>query len=229
AADVTFELGKKEDRDGYILMDGVTTYGPAAEQVPASFLYPKNWKGDAVLWLSLKGSDSVLDGAKPTAAAQKLLDAGLAIACPTLHLQGATETPKAGDNLKAKPGDFREFSGYTYGYNPTLLSRRVHDAMTMAVMMRIHPDKPAKQVLLAGTDGAGPVAAAAAAMLHEVAQGLALDLQGFSFAKLTSPWDINFVPGAVKYGDVPALLKLCEPMKVTEASGNEAVAAALIK
>lgn len=229
AAEVTFELGKKEDRKGYMFMEGVTTYGPAAERVSASFLYPQDWKGDAVLWLSLKGDNTVLNGTTPTPAAQKLLDAGLAIACPTLYLQGAKETPKAGDNLKAKPGDFREFSGYTYGYNPTLLARRVHDAMTMAVMMRIHPSHAAQRVFIAGTDGAGAIAAAAGVMLREVAHSVTLDLQGFTFEKLTSMWDINFVPGAVKYGDVSALLKLCAPLKVTEASGNEAAAAALIK
>ena len=146
-----------------------------------------------------------------------------------MYLEGAKETPKAGDNLKAKANDFREFSGYTYGYNPTLLARRVHDAMTMAVMMRNHPDKPAQRIFIAGTDGAGAIAAASGMMLRQSVDGLALDLKGFTFDRLGSHWDINFVPGAVKYGDVAALLKLCAPLKVTQASGNEAVAAALIK
>lgn len=229
SAEVTFELGKKEDKGNYYFMDGVTRYAPAGEEITASFLYPKTWKGDAVLWLSLKGNDAVLGANGPTPAAQKLLDAGLAIACPKLYLNAAKEAPKAGDNLKAKANDFREFSGYTYGYNPTLLARRVHDAMTMVTMMHNHPKKPANKVYIAGAEGAGPVAAAAGAMLHGAVSGVAVDLEGFQFQKLTSPWDVNFVPGAVKYGDVAALLKLCAPAKVQEAAGAEGVAAALAK
>jgi hypothetical protein len=44
-----------------------------------------------------------------------------------------------------------------------------------------------------------------------------------------------FVPGAVKYGDIPALLKLIAPVKVTAlgedkvAGGDEAVADVLVK
>jgi hypothetical protein len=227
ADEVSFELGKKEERSGYIFMDGFTSYKPkaASEKISATFLYPNKWNGNAVLWLSLKGPETILANGAPTAAAQKLLDAGFAIACPTLYLHDATTAPKAGDNLNAKPGDFREFSGYTYGYNPTLLSRRVHDVMTMVTMMESHPNKPAKKIFIAGTNGAGPIAAAAGAMLHNKISAFALDLEGFRFDKLTSPWDPNFVPGAVKYGDVPALLKLCSPAKVTEASGTDAVAA----
>jgi hypothetical protein len=229
ADQVKFELSRKEERIGYLLMEGVTSYLPkaASEKIPTTFLYPTNWNGTAVLWLSLNGPASVLTGAKPTQAAQKLLDAGIAIACPSLYLEGAKESPKTGDNLRAKAGDFREFSGYTYGYNYTLISRRVHDVMTMVVMMRNHPDKPAKKLLLAGVDGAGPVAAVSGATMPKSLQGLALDLNDFTFARIGSHWDINFVPGAVKYGDIPALLKLCAPLKVTQDSGGEAVAAAL--
>jgi hypothetical protein len=226
---VSFELGRKEERLGHLFMEGVTTFTPAKEQVRASFLYPEKWNGSAVLWLSLDGPASVLDGATPKPAAQKLLDAGIAIACPELYLQGATETPKAGDNLKAKPNDFREFSGYTYGYNPTLLARRVHDAMSMTVMMLNHPDRKAQRVLLAGTDRAGPVALAAAVMLRDRLAGAAVDLQGFTFDSLGSVWDVNFVPGAVKYGDVKGLLKLCAPLKLTEVKGNEVLAEALVR
>jgi len=205
---VTFELGKKEERSGYIFMDGITRHLPTGEEVPAVFLYPKSWNGEAVLWLSLKGAESVMTASGPTPAAQKQLDAGVAIACPSLYLQGAAEQPKAGDNLKAKPNDFREFSGYTYGYNPTLLARRVHDVMTMAAMMHSHPNKPAKKVKITGLEGAGPVALAAGFMLRGSVAGVTADLEGFSFAEITSPWDVNFVPGAVKYGDVKALQKL---------------------
>lgn len=230
AADqVSFEMGRKDEHSDYFLMDGRTTYASTAEVIEATFLYPKAWNGTAALWLSLKGTESIWSGSEPTPAARTLLDAGIAIACPTLYLPTAKEQPKAGDNIKAKPDDFRQFSGYTYGYNPTLLARRVHDAMTMATMMRHHPNKPAQNVVVVGIDGAGPIAAAAGALLHDGLQSVALDAEGFQFGKITSPWDPNFVPGAVKYGDLNALIKLCAPARVSQADGAEAVAKALVE
>ena len=38
------------------------------------------------------------------------------------------------------------------------------------------------------------------------------DTQGFRFASLNDQWDPLFVPGAVKYGDVPGLIGICGPL-----------------
>lgn len=206
AADVAYEMLSKEAKTDFLIVKGRITNSRDEETLEATFLYPTQWNGEASLWLSLKGSDSILDGETPTAAAQKLLDQGIAIACPSLYLEGATEQPKAGDNLKAKPNDFREFSGYTFGYNPTLLARRVQDAMTLVTMMQNQEKYPVKQLKIHGTEGAGPIALVTGVVLK--LDGVTADLDGFRFANLTSPWDVNFVPGAVKYGDVEALLKL---------------------
>ncbi len=207
-----YELLTKEEKNDHLVVTGHILNTREAEEINATFLYPKTWNGHATLWLSLKGPESILTASGPTPAAQKLLDQGIAIACPALYLQGATEQPKAGDNLKAaakpKPDDFREFSGYTYGYNPTLLARRVHDAMTMVTMMQNRQKHPLKQLSIHGLEGAGPLALVTGALLKLPAGAVTADLEGFRFANLQSQWDVNFVPGAVKYGDVEALLKL---------------------
>ena len=236
AQEVTFELGKKEERGGHLFMDGVTRLVPATEEIPCAFLYPKSWNGTAALWLSMKGNDSVIGGADgaPTPAAQKLLDAGIAVACPTLYLPDAKENAKVGYSVKAKPGEFGQFSGYFYGYNPSLFAQRVRDAMTMVTMMRNHPNKPAQKVILVGVDGAGAIAAAAGALTRDVVDRVVLDTEGFRFTSLESSWDHRFVPGAAKYGDVPGLIALNNPEKITvfgenQKGGAEAVAAAVIK
>ena len=36
----------------------------------------------------------------------------------------------------------------------------------------------------------------------------AIDTAGFRFANLKSVWDVNLLPGVVKYGDLPGLLSL---------------------
>lgn len=207
ADEVKYELLTKTDRGDHLVMEGTARLATHGEEVPATFLYPKDWKGHAVLWLSLEGPASILGESGPTPAARALLDEGKAIACPALHLQGATEQPKSGDNLRAKEDDFREFSGYTFGYNPSLLARRVHDVMTLVTLMRNQDKYPLQSLEVRGLEGAGPIALAAGAVMG--LKNVKADLQGFRFAALDTPWHIHFVPGAVKYGDVEALLKLC--------------------
>lgn len=205
--EVAFENTDKEDRGGFLILRGKTENLTAKETVEATFIQPKNWKGEAVLWLSLKGQEALLDtNGNPVAEVQKLLDQGVAVACPALYLHAATEQPRVLENHKATPGQFREFSGYTFGYNPTLLARRVHDVMTMAAMMQNQSRYPLKNLRLHGCEGAGIIALVAGVVLET--DGVSAELQGFRFAELTSPWHPHFVPGAVKYGDVDALLKL---------------------
>jgi len=206
ANEVSYEVTRKEDQGDHLVIQGRIQNTRDHEETEAVFLYPKTWNGEATLWLSLKGCESVITADGPTAAARKLLDQGIAIACPTLYLQDATEQPKAGDNLKAKPNDFREFSGYTFGYNPPLLARRVHDVMTLLTLMQNQDKYPVKQIQIHGQEGAGAIALVAGVVLDQ--DGVTADLEGFRFADLESPWDVNFVPGALKYGDVEALLKL---------------------
>ncbi len=207
STDVTYEAAGKEDRGSYMVIQGRTKNTTHGEEVAASFLFPKDWKGKAALWLTHAGFSS-LHAAGPTPEVQKLLDEGVAIACPQLYLEGAAEQPKAGDNLKARTNDFREFSGYTYGYNPTLLARRVHDVFTMVAMMQSHEKWPAQDIRLIATDGAEPVGLVAGALLGKVLARVDAEPGDFRFARLTNFWDIHFVPGAVKYGDVEALVRL---------------------
>lgn len=208
--DINYEVLEKTEKSHHLIIQGRIQNTRDSEQTEALFLYPKAWNGTATLWLSLKGPASVLTESGPTPAAQKLLDEGIAIACPTLYLQDAKEQPKAGGNLKAKPGDFREFSGYTFGYNPTLLSRRVHDAMSLITLMQSQKKYPLKSLRIHAQDSAAPIALVTATVLDLPVDTLSpdLDLESFRFSSLSSPWHPHFVPGAVKYGDVDALLKL---------------------
>jgi hypothetical protein len=66
-------------------------------------------------------------------------------------------------------------------------------------------------VHLIGLDSTGIWAAAARALAGGAIDRAAIGTGGFRFAKLTAIDDVNFLPGAVKYGDVPALLALSAP------------------
>jgi hypothetical protein len=58
------------------------------------------------------------------------------------------------------------------------------------------------------TAGAAPVAVLAAAMDGEKIDRLAIDDGDFRFADIKSWRDPDFLPGAIKYGDLPAFLAL---------------------
>lgn len=198
----------------------------AQESVAATLLVPARWNRDCVLWLSLKGEDSVLraDGTT-TEPAQKLLQAGFAIACPTLYLPGATRNPNVYEISKRRVNDSYEgLAAYHYGYNPTLFAERVRDALTLVAALRDDPALGIKNIRVAGVEGAGVIAVAATSLAGPAVTQLACDTEGFRFAKLTSVWDANFVPGAVKYGDVPGLLGLCASTPTIVAGETESSA-----
>ena len=138
------------------------------------------------------------------------------IACPKLYLLEATRNPNVYASDKRKSGgDYEAFSGYHYGYNPALFAERVRDALALIALVRDDARQPVRQILVAGMEGAGAIAATATALAPGAVHALVCDTEGFRFGKLENVWDVNFLPGAAKYGDLPAILGLCAPVKTT--------------
>ena len=102
-------------------------------------------------------------------------------------------------------------------------------------MIRNHPKHKPSKVLIVGGDGAGVVAAATASVAKASLNGAVVDTEGFRFASLNDQWNPMFVPGAVKYGDVPGLLASAGSLKPVvlgekgTAGGVDALAAATLK
>jgi hypothetical protein len=65
--------------------------------------------------------------------------------------------------------------------------------------------------------------AAARAQAGVLITKTAIDTGGFRFENLRTYRDANFLPGAVKYGDLPALLALNAPEKLWLAGENGAI------
>ena len=114
----------------------------------------------------------------------------------------------------------RAFPGYTFTYNHTLLAQRVHDILTLIAYAS--SDERAGQIDLIGVNGAAPWAAAASALAGGAVDRLAVDTQSFRFIELESYRDPDFVPGAVKYGDLPGILSLSAPRPIWVAGEDEA-------
>ncbi len=98
----------------------------------------------------------------------------------------------------------REFAGYTHGYNHSQFAQ--HARQVLARINEAHESGDA--VTLVAGEGSEAIALAAVAASKE---GSVADLtmfdDGFRFADLTSYRDAAFIPGAVKYGDLPGLIE----------------------
>jgi len=101
-----------------------------------------------------------------------------------------------------------QFVGYTFGYNRTLLAERVGDILAAVRAARRQPG--VARVRLAGLGEAGPWVILAAALAgDEVDRTLAAE--SWTFTAMDSLDDPNFLPGALRFGGLPAFARLIPP------------------
>lgn len=208
-------LKKKDDRDSYVEMSGLLRNKTHNEELPVVWLYPKQWKGRAVVWLDDAGKSSLYnaDGSvKP--AVLKLVNSGATVLGADLFSQG--EFLPDGQPVKQTRivANTREFAGYTLGYNHSLFAQRTHDILTLVKYIRTaevgtHPK--ASSVDVAGFGNTGPLVAAARSVAGAAIDHAAVDTKGFRFGKLLDYRDPQFLPGGAKYLDLPGLLALGAP------------------
>ncbi|MBX7167686.1 MAG: acetylxylan esterase [Pirellulales bacterium] len=183
--------------------------------LPVIALAAKDWNRERfVFWLSERGKAGLFaDDGKPLPAVTRLIAGGSAVVGVDLIGQGefsADGQPLAVARLvdrqkNGQPG----FAGYTFGYNDPLVVQRAHDILTLVASARqVHPEATIDLVAVAG---AAPYAALARAISGDQIRRAAIDTEGFRFAALTSIDQPQFLPGAVKYGDLPGLLSLAAP------------------
>lgn len=204
-------IAKKWEEGGRRWMEGSARLDTKDEVVPVRMVYPEGWSGRVVLWLRM-------GAAEPKAAdLNKLLETGLAVVMPELSLPGAERAPSVNPEAETVPNSWKAAACYTYGYNPSVLARRVQDVLTVTAAARSLFGDELKEFSVLGTDGAGVVALAAGGLLKDGLARVAVDTEGFRFSEVESIWDVNFVPGAVTYGDVPGLLRLLDGVRVSVA------------
>ncbi|MEX2214036.1 MAG: acetylxylan esterase [Phycisphaeraceae bacterium] len=216
---IEWELTKKKADAKVIEMAGILRDREKGEEVPAVFLYPKEWNKQVVIWIDGKaGKSGIYQGdGTPIPEVQSILDKGASVCAIDLFKTGeylkAGEEPATSQKLIGySKGDqpWQQFVGYTYGYNHSMFARRVHDVMTAIALVHSHERTP-DAVDLVGVNGGGVIALAARAQVGALVRRCAVDTEGFRFVKVTEPDDAMFVPGAVGLGDVPALIALSAP------------------
>lgn len=209
ASDIERQKIKKEDRGSYFFFADLLKLKKHSEELPVVFLHPKTWNKQVVIWVDENGKSGLFaaDGS-PNYEIKTLLDAGFSVMAADVFGTGELLPRGASAPLRNRrvSGD-RQFAGFTYGYNHPLFAQRVHDILTMVAFVR-GDDHGAQKVHVVGLNSAGTWAAVAKAIAGTSIDRAAIDTAGFRFATLTEFDDPQFLPGAVKYGDVPALLAL---------------------
>jgi dienelactone hydrolase len=221
AAGIEYILTHKVERAFGLEFAAKLEIASEGEEVPVAFLLPRTWNTEAVIWLSYSGKAGLFnDDGTPIAPVAELVSKGYAVAGLDMLYQG--EYLADGQPLTKARRVNDDYIGYTYGYNYPLFAERVQDVLTLVSYIRNHEDKPSK-VHLVGLGGSGILAAAARARAGDAIDRAVIDTAGYRFAGITSLDDLNFLPGSVKYGDVPALLALGAPRETWIAGEGESL------
>lgn len=214
AEDVEFEEAAKTDDGTYLTLIGLLRNRPRQEELPITFLYPKEWAGKVAIWLSPLGKAGLYsDQGQPTSEVQRLLDSGVSVVGVDLLYQGEFLADGKPIERTRRVENERESAAYTFGYNHTLFVQRVHDVLSVISFVRSDKREP-EEVYLVGLAGAGPWAAAARAQAGDAVDMAAIDTSGFRFANVHDIHSPDFVPGGAKYDDLPGMLALGAPGKL---------------
>ena len=223
AGSTTWEATEKKTLpNGSMLFRGPLGHPSEGEELPMTWLLPPDWNSQAVLWFDGQGSSQIFsDGTeKPIVAVQNLLNKGFAVGSADLFLTGAFTAdgkPVTETRVVANP---REFAGYTLGYNHPLFSQRVHDMLTV-ISHTVNNEKSPQAVHIIARNGAGPHAACAAVIAAEHLKSLVIDTDGFRFSQITNIRDVNLLPGALRYGDLPGMLAAAAPSAISLAGETQ--------
>jgi hypothetical protein len=195
-------IGSADEKDGLTWRKALLVRQGSGEQVPALGIRPAEFNGTVVVWVHPDGKSSLMHDGKLAPAAQRILDGKGAI----LAID-AFGTGELGD-IK-RPAVNKNYSGYTYGYNRPLLAERVHDILTAVAAAKGMGGT--KKVHLVGFESAGPWVALARGLCGDAVQCTAVDLDQYRFDKVRNGSDEMMLPGALKYGGLPALMALAAP------------------
>lgn len=199
------EVGDKEERDGVSYRRLLLGRKGHHEQIPAVGLHGPKFDGTVVVWVHPEGKASLWHDGRLTPAARAAVDGGAALlAVDVLH---------TGESAGAKREPVNAtYAGFTFGYNRPLLAERVHDVLTAVAYARGH--EKTKAVHLAGFGAAGPWVLLARALCSDAVARTAADANGFRFDEVRDVNDPMMLPGAVKYGGLPALAGLVAPAEL---------------
>jgi dienelactone hydrolase len=198
--EVEIRTEEKTLRPNYAALEGTIGRQGRQEAVPFLLIKPKNPNGETVLWFDEAGKSMLLSGGNAVSPTiSRLLQAGYTVASADLFLTGEFEHPEWGNAI---PVD-ETYSGYTFGYNKTTIAQRVHDLLT--TVAAVQKETGDKKLHLVGTGDAGIWCLLAGALLEAPVNSMIVNLGGFSFEEISQTSDPNYLPGALRYGNIGGL------------------------
>jgi len=219
--EVGFEQINEASRGGYQETVGLLSYltveGHHAK-LPVVVLAPRQTSERTVIWIDKEGKAGLYtnDGSVKSPI-RSLLDAGVNVIGVDLLYQGEFLNGEQSPERQRWLANEQGYAGWTYCYNLPVFARRVHDIL--AVIASVEADK----IDVVGLNGVGHLVAAAVARARGAVACAVIDTEGFRFADLHDIYDIDFIPGAAKYDDLPGLLALAAPTQLWLAGeGQEA-------
>jgi hypothetical protein len=207
-----------EDIGEYRMTAFLLHYPAFSEELPVVRLDPKTWNRRAVIWIDRCGKQSLWnESGELRPGPRALLDRDYVVIGADLLGQGEFTVdgrPITRVVIEDKNYDANDrwckYLGFTYGFNPPLFSQRVRDILTLVAFAR-GKMVGAEQVDVVGLRGSGHWVAAARAIAGKAIDRAVINTAGFRFANLACTDDPDFLPGAVKYDDLPGILALSAP------------------
>jgi hypothetical protein len=210
-ADVEYDQLHKEEKDQHMELAGWLNTRQNGGKLPVTFLYPKQWNGHIVIWLSEKGKAGIYQAnGQPNTHVQNLLDEELCVVGIDLLYQGEFLQDGKAIAKTRRVANPRESAAYSFGYNSTLFARRVHDVLALVTFISNHDYTP-KSVSVIALDQTGPLAVAARAQARDAIDQLAADTHQFRFNKVTDLQSPTFLPGGARYHDLVGMLAVASP------------------
>ncbi len=206
-----YEPMEENPQGDYVEFDSMLRNEPYGEELPIVILHPTNWNKRVVIWIHEAGKSGLFDAeGKPTAEVDRIA-------------QGRLCRSRSGLAVPGRISGRRQAAGPRAARRQSARVRRLHARLQCGAACPARTRHPDARLVLqhlrrrtaAGRSrrlghcrcvgGGGPAQAGGAVTRA------AIDTGGFRFASIESLTDLNFLPGAVKYGDVPGLLALGAP------------------
>ncbi|MDT8299962.1 MAG: hypothetical protein RQ760_00670 [Sedimentisphaerales bacterium] len=222
--EIRFESMKSGDQNKYRETLGLLRYRTIENhraELPMVLLAPKESTQRTVIWVDAHGKSGLYTKeGLVKAPIRNLLDTGVTVIGIDLLYQGEFPADEQPNKHQRCLSNEEAFAGWTYCYNLPLFARRVHDILATIMLVKRGSVKPV-EVDVVGSNGAGLWVAAAVAQAKGAVARAAINTEGFRFADLKDVYDVNFMPGAAKYDDVPGLLALTAPTRLWLAGEGE--------
>lgn len=206
-------IGSKES-NGVEIEKGIVSVPSRKAKLPLVTVRKVGSKvSKVVIWSDEQGKSAAFDrDGGPADLLVNLVDSGTTIMLPDLYHQGELQVEGTVANQQPLIKDDRPFSAFTFCYNRTAVVQRAADLL--AIVAHATTQKP-DAIRLLGTGNAALWVVPATIHAGGMIENIAIDSSRVRFCDATSYSDVNFVPGAVKYGDLPALMALRTPHALT--------------